>query len=341
MKDPDERKPMSGAKKAAIAAGAFGGGVLAGGAHAMLKGRVKKVRIGTPVSKVSVVRHMPIKLRQATGRVVSDLSERIEGHLHEFEAVDLREEPYSGCDPDAKPCFPSLYLSGKKDKGLMNLPTVGKAMIDYKVKRRHVDESREDGVPRYGADIEIQSIEHVEMPEEDEEEGAELSRPLSIREFGSSGQASLRRKMVGLTKDGDFTAARKIQKKAAIIDRKKSIVIPSGRLDPALGGLFKQADAWDKANKALPSRRGLAARIDDHLREFAGERERDPAGRFAAGRVPSPDDFAIASQARKKKAAAGVAAGVATAGAMATRPGRAAASSIGAGLVRTAGRMFR
>jgi hypothetical protein len=166
MKDSKERKPLSGAKKAVITAGAWGGGVLGGAAAGMLVRR-KKLRIGTPLSKVSVAKHMPIKLRQAVGRELSAITERIGDHLREFGSIES-----------------TLFL-----------------------------------------------------------------------------------------------------------------------------------------------------------REFAGDRDRDGAGRFANGRVPSADDFAIAAASRKKKAA--VAAGAVTAGALATNPGRAAAASIGTGLARTAGRLLR
>ena len=103
-------------------------------------------------------------------------------HLREFAEIDLREEPYP-CgisDSCAKPYFPKLYLNGRKDKALMTMPGSGRALVRYKVQRRNIDETREDG-PRYGADIEVQSIEPVE---DEMEESAELARADFCKEFG-------------------------------------------------------------------------------------------------------------------------------------------------------------
>ena len=38
----------------------------------------------------------------------------------------------------------------------------------------------------------------------------------------------------------------------------------------------------------------LAAKVDERLKQFADERNRDPEGRFDSGTVARPDDFAIA-----------------------------------------------
>lgn len=316
---------------------------------------------------------------------IHDLSARIDEHLREFQAIDLREESSSDCClSPVRAYFPSLYLSGKKDKGLMNLPTVGKAMIDYKVRRRHVDEGRDDGVPRYGADIEIQSIEHVEMPEvdDDDDDEAELSRPLSITEFAGfypvRNSGRIPRKTVsigglpqgqvpgmgfkgkGITDTIKFGPSRPSTPESLRVHRAKTPeqVVEQGRRinrkvtdemirinrgDSAKGATYDRAKSMKKRRDVglLAATGKLMNRLEEHLRHFAGERERDPAGRFAAGNVPSPQDYAIAAEARKKKAAAAGAAGLATAGALATRPGRAAAASIGSGMVRAAGRILR
>jgi len=38
----------------------------------------------------------------------------------------------------------------------------------------------------------------------------------------------------------------------------------------------------------------LAAKVDERLKQFTDERNRDPEGRFDSGTVARPDDFAIA-----------------------------------------------
>lgn len=186
------------------------------------------------------------------------LTARIDEHLREFSAIDTAQEPWSypsycgDVDRPKKPNFPALYISRSKDAGLMKMQGSGTAMVNYRVTSRNVDEDREDGVPLYGANIEIQSIEPVKDTETD------LSETLFLREFGVA-------------------------------------------------------------------------------------RDRDGEGRFAAGNVPSPDDYAIANQAsRKKKAAAGVAgAGVLAASALGgTAGGRRLAGSLGKGAVRAASKLF-
>jgi len=95
----------------------------------------------------------------------------IDQHLHQFDAVDLRREPSPWDCSTSAPSGPGLYISRVKDKGIMNLPTTGKAIVDYRVKNRNIDETSVDGEPRYGADIEVFSIQSYE--EEEAEEGEE------------------------------------------------------------------------------------------------------------------------------------------------------------------------
>lgn len=103
--------------------------------------------------------------RQILGRAVRravELSERVGDRLREF--VSTEELPYSyglGGEGERKPNYPSLYLSRSTDPGLMKLPGEGTATVKYRVKRREIDESREDGQPLYGASIEIQSLDPV------------------------------------------------------------------------------------------------------------------------------------------------------------------------------------
>lgn len=207
MKD-STKKTVAGA--GAVAAGTAGA--------AILLRRKKLARIGTPVSKSAVVKHMPGKTRQVTGRVM-DMAERVDSRLKEF--ISTEELPWSGglCGSGYdKPSFPSLYLSRSTDASLMKMPGEGTAMVNYKIRSRTTDESRDDGQPLYGASIEIRSIEPIA---EEVEEGAELSETL-------------------------------------------------------------------------------------FLKHFAEARDRDGEGRYAAGNIPGADDFAIASQAAKKKPGMGL-----------------------------------
>lgn len=100
-----------------------------------------------------------------------ELASSVDAHLRQFGAVDLRREPYSWESPDAQPSGPSLYINGVKDKALMNLPTTGKAVVEYRIKRRSINEDNRDGVPTYGADIDVFSIEDYEEEEEEGETG--------------------------------------------------------------------------------------------------------------------------------------------------------------------------
>jgi hypothetical protein len=153
-------------------------------------------------------------LGKAVRRAV-ELSERVGDRLKEF--VSTEEVPYSyglGGGSDMKPNFPSLYLSRSTDASLMKMPGEGSAMVKYRIKRREIDESREDGQPLYGASIEIQSLD----PVADEETGLEST--VFLKEFGDIAAArytlqrskELRKSMAHLTKlppDRMNTAPRK------------------------------------------------------------------------------------------------------------------------------------
>jgi hypothetical protein len=116
-------------------------------------------------------------LGKAVRRAV-ELSERVGDRLKEF--VSTEEVPYSyglGGISENKPSYPSLYLSRSTDASLMKMPGEGSAMVKYRIKRREIDESREDGQPLYGASIEIQSLDPVA-----DETGLESS--VFLKEFG-------------------------------------------------------------------------------------------------------------------------------------------------------------
>lgn len=187
---------------------------------------------------------------------LTELTQAIDQHLKQFGAIDTAQEPWSYgglCDSDRKPHFPNLYISRSKDPGLMSMQGEGSATIVYKVRRRNVDEDQADGVPLYGADIEVRSIEPIKAAKET----------------------------------------------------------------------------------------GLESTF--FLREFSGERDRDGAGRFSAGRVPSPTDYAIADAANKKKkvaAGAGAAAVLAGGALGGTAKGRAVSKSLGKAALRASSHLF-
>jgi hypothetical protein len=93
-----------------------------------------------------------------------ELAARIDGAF-EFNKVNLGRP-----SPDfSSPCgsmslgktttyYPTLWLEPQDQE--LNLPDSGKAIIEYKVKRRTVTET--DGKKRYEASIEVQSIEPME-----------------------------------------------------------------------------------------------------------------------------------------------------------------------------------
>ena len=232
------------------------------------------------------------------------LAAAIDSRLHDFAAIDLREDSGGCCDSlSARPWFPKLYLSGKKDKALMSLPGEGTALIGYKVQRRTIDESNDDG-PRYGADIEVRSIEpYAEEPADDEEDepAAELMAALEgVREFGFKPRTATQ--LLKTSKRNPL----KLGKTSAPGEFK---VYPKGR--PYSGTAYYTddlKDARDTAAAMLKTNRkrvrdgvpGFFAAGGDGLHHFAGERDRDPEGRFSNGQVARPDDFMLAHQAKPK-----------------------------------------
>lgn len=346
MNNSSEKKPMSTLKKSLLVGGGALG--LAAGGAALSKG--KKLRIGTPLSKSKVVKYMPQKTRQVVGRVV-EMGNKLDAILRQFAAIDTAQEPwsYSGCcdsDMPKKPNFPSLYISRSKDAGLMKMQGEGKAVVSYRVTSRNVDESKDDGIPLYGANIEVRSIEAIPGSDEDEEE---LSDTLFLRELAGgyvntdegvkkeSGKgAHLKRNAgkyiggvlapgsLGITLAGGYLVDK---------HRKKKNIAATGELE--------KKQPW-KAKGEVVSKKDLSSTI--FLRHFAVARDRDGEGRFASGNIPSPDDYAIANQAsRKKKVAAGLGAGAVLTGAAlgtGTASGRRVAGSIGKGAARAASRLF-
>jgi hypothetical protein len=347
----DSNEGRSGVmKKVAIGAGgALAIGAGGAGAARLLRKQKLAGRIGTPLSKSKIVGHMPGKTRQATGRVV-ELSARLDAVLRDFTEISTEEQPYSygGYDGPSikKPRFASLHLSRATDKGLMKLPGEGRAVISYKVKSRRVDEDTEDGVPLYGGDIEVRSIEPI-----GEDGGTDLSETLYLREL-AGGYVN--------TEDG----VKRERGKGAHFNRHAGkyvgglFAVPSMGLSLATGALVDRhrkkknvaatgshekhrpwASKGEGIGKRLPKDAEKAKDLSEtlYLRHLSGARDRDPAGRFSAGGVPAVDDYHAAAALRKKKVIGGVAAGLGAAALGGTAQGRA----LGGGLVRGALRGMR
>ena len=280
-----------------------------------------------------------------------DLCARIDDHLHEFEAIDLGEE--RSWDSSGTRHYPSLYISGKKEAALLKMPRDGKAVVGFRVRRRNIDETHADGEPRYGADIEITDIEP--LPEAEEEVEMHAVDAEFLKEFGSMSGNRLYRveqaMLKKLRKSGRYMTRdiNETMRKSGVWPKQQAVLEGSinrgmARLRAGKPGGNPKGGMLKDAGRSPSRLQELEARIVGHLHEFAGERDRDSAGRFSAGSVPSPDDYAIAEAARKKKkmAIGGGVAGVAALGGLAaTGGGRKAVSGVGSGLARVASRVMR
>ena len=59
---------------------------------------------------------------------LTQLASEIDARLRHFEAIDLREDSSYGCGSlSDNPYFPKLYLNGRRDPELMNIPGEGSA----------------------------------------------------------------------------------------------------------------------------------------------------------------------------------------------------------------------
>jgi hypothetical protein len=85
------------------------------------------------------------------------LSAAIGARLQQFEEIPLKDEgggDYCGISS----CGPTLYVSGRKDDKVFNLPKTGSARINYRIRSKSVN-YRENGDERYSTDIEVQTID--------------------------------------------------------------------------------------------------------------------------------------------------------------------------------------
>jgi hypothetical protein len=85
------------------------------------------------------------------------LSAAIEERLQQFEAIPLKREgdEYGYCGGMSAP---TLYVSGRKDSKVFDLPKEGKATIAYRLRSKSVN-YRDDGTETYSTDIQVESIE--------------------------------------------------------------------------------------------------------------------------------------------------------------------------------------
>jgi len=213
------------------------------------------------------------------------------------------------------------------------MPGEGTATIEYKVQSRRVDESNPDG-PRYGADIEIRSIDPIAGADDgdgadgedaaDEEDDAgddgdstDMGSTIFLRQFGSAGFQRMRRVEGALAKKlkkaGAGTGAHNRAMRSAVWPKQE---------EKFVGSVQRAMKRPDFGLLQTPKLRQAAKQLGStlFLHQFAGERDRDPEGRFDRGDVAKPDDFAAAGMAGKKKLAMGAGLGVAAGGAALASP---------------------
>ena len=273
-------------------------------------------------------------------------SARLDAVLHQFQAISTAEEPYnySPCGPSlgggGKMNFPSLYLSRSTDKGLMKMQGEGTAMVNYKIRSRSIDENTEDGVPLYGASIEIRSIEPIAGEVEEE---SELSETLFLREFAVPARS--------------VTKLMKTSKLNPLAIRKTGMggefrVAPKGAAVKGPKGYFTDdiKDARGTAADLLKRKRagqevGFSSPL--YLRSFGVARDRDGEGRYSAGNVPGADDYAIAGAVAPKKKSllgagvAGLAGGAAAYGALRTKTGQNLTERAAKGILQLKGKFSK
>ena len=93
---------------------------------------------------------------------IQKLAARLDERLMQF--VDLGKEDTDYCGGLSKSVrYPTLYIYGRDNPEIFNLPSTGKATIRYRV-RSKTESTESDGKTRYSSDIEIQSID-PEKPE--------------------------------------------------------------------------------------------------------------------------------------------------------------------------------
>lgn len=97
----------------------------------------------------------------------TQLAAKVDEHLQQFAEIPLRDKGWGDGHSMGPPTghSPSLDIYSKEDPGIHKLPNTGRAMINYRIRRKTTD-VRDDGTERYGADIKVDSIEAVPEPQE-------------------------------------------------------------------------------------------------------------------------------------------------------------------------------
>ena len=88
------------------------------------------------------------------------LSAAIASRLQCFEEIPLRRD--EDCCSPSYSSGPTLYVSGRKDSKVYDIPKEGKATVNYRVRSKSVN-YRDDGSESYSTDIEVKSIEPVNL----------------------------------------------------------------------------------------------------------------------------------------------------------------------------------
>jgi hypothetical protein len=108
-----------------------------------------------------------------------ELADRIDEHLSQFAEIDLKNDgssPSMGCCGDYASRGPSLSVYGRKDSKVYDIPKKGEAKVKYRVRSKGVDYRGEDGEESYRTEIEIESIEPVNLEAVVEKYGFDRAR---------------------------------------------------------------------------------------------------------------------------------------------------------------------
>lgn len=90
------------------------------------------------------------------------LSAVLDSQLQQFEAIPLANTAESDCYSSYRDRGPTLYVSGRKDSKVYDIPKEGKATVGYRVRSKSVN-YRDDGTESYSTDIEVQTIEPTNL----------------------------------------------------------------------------------------------------------------------------------------------------------------------------------
>lgn len=260
-------------------------------------------------------------------KTLVELSRRIDEHLSQFAEIDLKGDGSSiGCCGDYASRGPSLSVYGRKDSKVYDLPKKGEARVKYRVRSKGVDYRGDDGEESYRTEIEIESIEPVNLEAVVEKYGFK-------RGYEDKND-------YGVSVDGNLIARAKKQKGAVSHVKRNAatyggagvggvvggvlgassglpVMLPVGALMGAKVGRLVDEHRHNKTVRENHQKTEEAAKkktdLSDILSRYDFDRARDSGGRFAPGQNVSADDMADAyvNPEKKKKAALLAGAGVA------------------------------